>query len=317
MRRALLDPALRAVVRDRRPLLYAGGADARLDRPAHVRAGSALAWLGGQLVVVQDDASFFALLDGDATRDVPLPSHDGARQFDDARGNKARKLDLEAALALGDGTILAFGSGSTPARERIATLGPDGEATLVDASALYAALRAERAFAGSELNVEGAARLGERVVFFQRGNGAPVGGLAPRNATAWLALADLLAYLAGGAVPALADVEAYDLGEIDGVRLTFTDGAARGEALLYLAAAEASPDAVRDGPVSGVALGVLDPRGEGPRYALLEEGGARFTGKAEGLAFDPGAKARAYVVIDRDDPSAPAELCTVELSGPW
>ena len=41
---------------------------------------------------------------------------DGHRSFDDTIGNKHMKMDLEAAVVLPDGRVLAFGSGSTEAR---------------------------------------------------------------------------------------------------------------------------------------------------------------------------------------------------------
>lgn len=313
-RRVALDPALRAVVREVRPLHYAAGADPTLDRPAHVRAGSALAWMGTRLVVVQDDASFFAVWDGARVASIALPSDRGQRLFDDGRGNKAAKLDLEAAVALPDGTVFALGSGSTRARERIAVLEPNGSVQLFAAPSFYEALRAETAFAGSELNVEGIALFEGALVLFQRGNGAPHGELSPRDATARVSLDAWRAFVAGGPVAPLEEITAWDLGSIDGVRLTFTDGVGAFGALHYLAAAEASPDAVADGPVVGVALGTL---GETPRYTIVEDERGPFLGKAEGLAFDPSDRRRAYLVVDRDDPDRAAELCTVELLGPW
>lgn len=314
MRTARRDPALCARVTSVRPLHYSDGADAREDRPGHVRAGSALAWVGGRLLVVQDDASFFALVDGAAVAAVALPDQGGLRLFDDARGNKHHKLDLEAVIALPD-RVVAFGSGSTAARERLVSFTEGQAPTVRSAGPLYARLRDE-AFSGSELNLEGACAIGDAVWLFQRGNGAPRGGVLPRDATAWVDRRALEGFLDGGPAPALRDVTAWDLGALDGVRLTFTDGAARRGALAFLAAAEASPDAVRDGPVRGVALGLLGP--DGGRWARLEDAsGAPFLGKAEGLAFDPADPCRAFVVVDRDDPEAPAELCTVTLTGPW
>jgi hypothetical protein len=59
----LHDPALSATVLARTALRYSAGADAAADRPAHVRAGSSLAWLGLRLAAVQDDANFIALVD--------------------------------------------------------------------------------------------------------------------------------------------------------------------------------------------------------------------------------------------------------------
>ena len=44
-------------------MLYRDGPDRSLDRPAHVRAGSGLSWIGDRLVLVQDDANFVAVVD--------------------------------------------------------------------------------------------------------------------------------------------------------------------------------------------------------------------------------------------------------------
>src|SRR5215207_7995120 len=89
------DPALGARVVRRTPLRYRDGDDASLDRPAHVRAGSGLAWVdtsrGPRLAVVQDDAHFVALVDprdGLAEAIALPPGPGGLRQFDDGRGNK-------------------------------------------------------------------------------------------------------------------------------------------------------------------------------------------------------------------------------------
>jgi hypothetical protein len=295
-----------------------------------VRAGSALAVLrGGGIAVVQDDASFLAIVDprtGIVT-DVPFPG--GApRQFDDGRGTKAHKLDLEAAFVTPDGALVALGSGSSARRERVAYIeraeGPSPEVRIAGAPALYAALRAARDFSGSELNVEGAAITGADLVLFQRGNGAPrvIDGaeLGPVDATARLALPPLLAYLRGdGPVPPLRGVRPWDLGASGGRRLTFTDGAARpGGGIAFLACAEDSPDATRDGPVTAVMIGRLDDEaGTCELGPILDERGEPLLDKAEGLAFDPDEPTRARVVTDRDDPELPAELLVLELGPAW
>ena len=332
--RARIDPARGARVVSRTPLLYRLGADATLDRPAHVRAGSALGAWRGHLAVVQDDASFLAIIDTErgVVDGVAFPG-EPPRQFDDARRNKKDKLDLEAVFVTGDGGLLvALGSGSSPLRERVlvvkgpATASP--RLTIVHVPELYAKLRADRAFSGSELNVEGAALLGDDVVLFQRGNGAPLleGGssITPVDATARVGLAALLAHLRGaGPPPPLRDVTPWDLGALEGsgraARLTFTDGAVHpGGVLAFLACAEDSPDATRDGPVSAVAIGCLDEATStctlGP---ILDERGSPLLDKAEGLALDPDDPKRAFIVTDRDDPQAPSELLELRLGDAW
>jgi hypothetical protein len=312
------------------PLVYARGANDALDRPAHVRAGSGLAWIGGSLAVIQDDAHFLALIDPatGVCRAVTLPAGEGGlRQFDDVRGNKRFKLDLEACVAVPDGhggaSLLAFGSGSTSRRELVlrvdGVMDDEPRIGLRDASAFYARLREAAGFAGSELNVEGAAWRDGRIVLLNRGNGASAVHRGPVDAVAevdWPALRAHLADPAANPAPSPESILQYDLGTIDGCRLTFTDAAAFGDRLVYTATAEASPNTVDDGPVAGSAMGIIDADGEA-RYAVLRHAaGAGFDAKVEGVARGP-RPGTLYVVVDRDDPHRPSDLCEVELTGDW
>lgn len=324
--RGYKDPELRARVVRSIPLLYTDGADPALDRPPHVRAASGIAWIGGVLAVVQDDSNFIALVDPQTTHvhAMTLPAGPGGvRLFGTDRGNKQFKLDLEASVALPDGPgemLVAFGSGSTPRRERIVLVRGIPEAPWVevcDASAFYALLRAAHEFSGSEMNVEGAAWRDGRLLLFNRGNGAPVDGRQPVDATCEVDWERLRAHLLDRDAPAPAPerITRYELGDIDGWRLTFTDASVVGDALLFAATAEASPNTYDDGPVAGSALGIID--GSGARWAVIEDAsGGRFDGKVEGIA--PGVRrGTMLVVIDRDDPHLPSELCEVELGGAW
>jgi hypothetical protein len=325
VRTAVKDQRLAARAVERRALFYSEGSDDRDDRPAHVRAASGLAWFAGELVMVQDDAAFLALVEPASlrVRAVALPRGPGGhRQFDDARGNKGDKLDLEAVVAIGD-LVVGLGSGATPARRR-ALLFDGAGARIAPADQLYLALEGTAELAGSELNLEGAALLGDgRLRLFQRGNGDPARASPPVDATLDLAANRLVAYLRGAAeAPAVdrAAVAQYRLGELAGARLTFTDAAVDPQSgrLHYLACAERSPDALRDGEVLGSVLGVFDDLdGDGPlRCAeLCDRGGRPLAVKAEGLAFGP--RGEVHVVLDADDPARPSELCRIELTGPW
>lgn len=317
---ARLDPALTArVVRSVR-LLYAEGAYAPLDRPAHVRSASGIVRVGGRIAVIQDDANFVALIDPETgfAHAITLPAgEDGRRQFDDVRGNKRFKLDLECCVAVDD-TLVAFGSGSTPVREKILTVRGIGseepEIRVADASALYAALRARPEFAGSELNVEGAAVTGGTLRLFNRGNGAPREGLRPVNASCDLDLAAVLAWLDDpcASPPTPAAIRQYALGDIGGLPLTFTDAAALGGSILYSAAAEDSPDATRDGPVAGAAIGII--AGDSVRFGqVMGMDGRPYTGKIEGIL--PTSPDRLLAVVDPDDPVLPSVLLEIALGG--
>ena len=325
------DPRLTARVVRRTPLFYVDGADAALDRPGHVRAGSGVARFGDRLVVVQDDANFLAFVDPATgeTRAVPLPAGaDGRRQFDDGRGNKHHKLDLEAVFAApardGRPLLVALGSWSTSRRELIVTVTGrderDAVATVHDAGTLYAALRADPEFAPGELNVEGAALRGGLVQLMSRGNGAARGDSPSRNSAGVLNWEALRAYLEApaGAPPGLERVRQYDLGQLDGLPLGFTDAAvAAGDVLLFSAAAEDSPDATRDGLVTGSVLGVIDPDGSARWTPLRDPTGTPLTAKVEGIVPATAEARRLFAVVDLDDPTAASELWEVELEGPW
>lgn len=306
-----------ATVVARHALRYPDGAAPSLDRSGHVRAASGLAWLGAEprLIVAQDDTSFLALLDEHASviGSITLPhAVDGRRVFESRLGNKKDKLDLESCARLPDGRALVVGSGSLPARERMVVV-DEQRASIVPLPALYAALRAMSAFAGAELNVEGAAVLGDQLVLANRGNG-DASMVAAVDALLELPISSFLAHLTGGPLPPFGTVRAFELGTIDGVRLTFTDLCARGEALYFLASAEASPNAVDDGVVVGTAIGRIDGD-TASLVPLVDADRARLTDKIEGLAWarHDGAGDRVYVVVDRDDPDLPSECLTVEL----
>src|ERR1043166_8109663 len=137
-------PLTSARIVSRTKLFYAGGADPSQDRPAHVRAGSGIVPVetpkGPRLLVVQDDASFLALVDPVTKKadSIALPAAPGGRRtFDEASGTKKLKLDLECVTVI-DGVVFAFGSGSTDQRERVVVARVDREppeVNVVDAGA--------------------------------------------------------------------------------------------------------------------------------------------------------------------------------------
>ena len=329
-RPAMHDSRLAARVVERTAVHYSGGADQATDRPGHVRAGSGLARVADGLIVIQDDSHFLALIDPErpaAARAIPLPAGpDGRRQFGDSRSNKHLKLDLEACVALEHPhpLIVGFGSGSTPARESIVLVRDWDRSTpsvrVVDATTLYAELRATTSFSGSEMNIEGAVMVGEVVRLFGRGNGAAGGALQPVNATCDLSWTDLLAFLDAPdehPAPRPVRVRQFSLGNLDGVPLAFTDAAEWHGAIMFTATAERSPDAVRDGPVSGSVIGVI-AEGETVRWTpIVGEDGSLLRDKAAGLALADASGGVLWVIADADDERRPSELLRVRLEGPW
>ncbi len=313
---AVLDPRLTVRVVERRRLYYQAGADAALDRPAHVRSASGLARWRGRLAVVSDDANFVGLVDPGtgACEAITLPAGAGGqRQFDAGRGNKPGKLDLESLFADGD-RLIALGSDSGLAVRRHAVVVDAHGAIAIAVPRLYQALHRPELGRG-RLNLEGATVAGDALVLGNRGGDAGDDGVPTHDALAWVPMAAVRALLAdpdGAPVPEVR-WQLLDLGALDGVALRLTELEAWAGALCYTAAAEATTSAYDDGAVAGSALGVIV--GGQARWApVLDEQGARLVAKLEGLVADG---ERLLASVDADDPAAASELLVLALDGPW
>ena len=309
MRTAHLDPRLAVHVRSVRDLRYDTPADPADDRPPHVRAASGLAMHHGRLVIAQDDASFLAVVARDGVSAIKLPrGMHGRRRFEIALGNKLDKLDLESIIAIDD-ELWAFGSGSLPIRDKICVV-KQGVVRVWDAAPLYTRWRAGLRGA---INVEGVAHVGPELWIFHRGN---TGEGDPGPAVLHLELAALRRWIdAEGEMPELLAGQGYDLGRVGGSVLGFTDAIADGPRVLYLAAAEATANAIDDGAVTGSHVGVIDIATGETRAASITLDGAPV--KAEGIALDPADPSHAWIALDPDDPEVPARLLEVALRGPW
>lgn len=334
------DPRLVARIVSRRPLRYRSGADAALDRPAHVRASSAMCWVGpvgrGDLVVLQDDAAFLGLVEPATglVDDVPLPAGPGGRRVFDARlGNKADKPDFELAFAvpewrdgrdgpgLRDGErLIAMGSGGLEPRQR-ALAWRRGEApNLVALPRLYAQLR-QAVVGEANLNFEGGARWSDHVVLANRGGDGGEHGTA--DTLVVMRTAELCALLDApeAALPELA-VHPVELGGLEPTmaRLRFTDLAPRAGGLWCLAAAEQTENFYDDGEVVGSAVGAIDFAGTSPRALrlapVLDEHGFLAVDKLEGVCAHERAD-RLWAVTDPDAPERPGELLELAIEGPW
>ena len=169
---------------------------------------------------------------------------------------------------------------------------------------LYAALREKV----GNLNLEGGLRRGRELWLLQRGNAGGAG-----NGLLRLPAAALEALRQGEPLPRFSPRwQAMDLGALDGVALGFTDACALdAERWLFTAAAEATPDAIQDGPCIGSVLGLADNRGRVLRRWRLPAGL-----KIEGLDAKrwPDGRLSIAMVSDADDPSRPAQLLRSRLS---
>lgn len=331
--KAVRDPQLKAQIVRRMPLVYREGPSESADRPPFVLAASGLSTHGEFLFVVQDNANWIAVVHPDETvTGVPLPrGPGGVRVFSKDRDNAEEKADLEACVAIDgeDGPeLVAFGSGTGPNRcwilhvtgaDRLAKedSGADAnaQAHFLDARGFYDRLRSNGDFSGGEVNIEGAVALdNDRIVLFQRGNSAPGDG-EPVDSIAHISWRALKAHLdSAGSVapPDVEDVVRYELGEFEGVRLTFSDAEKLGgERLLYSASAENSSS----GKVVGSVLGVIEADRSARWTEIADEDGKTFASKIEGLTFPPARCGTVRFVIDDDNETAPSEIYEAVLSG--
>ena len=258
-------------------------------------AASGLVVRDGVVSVIADDALVLHQVGVDGTPRPDLPLVPGATRASLA---KPVKPDLEALVDLGDGRLLAFGSGSTPMREAAFLVGPGAEAVRIELREWYAALRSRL----GTLNLEGAAFAGDRLVLAHRGAGAAPSALVVLDGAA----------LRRGAAPDGVELEvhALRLPALDGVPLSVTDLALHPDGRLhFLATAERTANAVDDGPVAGSVIGCFEA---GFRPRLL----ARLSPavKAEGLAWWRHDDADHWLVVaDPDDPTRRSPLYALRL----
>ena len=282
----------------------------RFDDGSPVRAASAVAPFGDGWLVAQDDAAHAAWVRPGGVERVrvvpPVEGHDLFR----ARDMKHLKPDVEAACAVevaGEPGVLLLGSGSAPARMRVAVVtgAQQPQVAVADLSPLYASIARAIGRSDEELNLEGACLVGSGLRWFARGN-AGTG-----TASAWVDVdaAQLVSVVLSGTgtVPVVRSTGSVDLGRAEGVGLEVTDAVALPDGrILVSASAEDTPNAVDDGPVVASALALLD----GDRVlevALLPEVAGRVH-KVEGLALlGHGADVtRVLAVVDDDDEAAPS-----------
>lgn len=329
------DFKLRARIVGDRKLVYDGPHPSDPpQRPQFVRAGSGLAWTGDRMVVVQDDADYIAVIEGNGTSVAALPLRGvaGARYGKSGAGH----LNLEAVLSAKDWRgefVLAFGSGVGPEKRGVARVRLEAgntELSVFETRSLYKALEDLDGWATSELNIEGVALLPkwiegrDAVRLFHRGNRAARPGAKVErhvSATVDLRLDSLLAYLdrckrdpSAFLGFDLHSPRRYDLDEYEGGSFTFTDAAGLpGEApgrTAYIAIAEHEAEG---GPVrTGTALGVIEPDGQARYTIIVERDGSVSRRQAEGMVLS--SPTSGYLVV-QDDADGPATLATIEITG--
>lgn len=282
--------------------------------PAHLSAASGIVRRGVFAYVIGDDLLDLGVFDlsGAGPGRLRQVLSDDTGDMD----GKGKKPDLEALTALPPfgsasyGALLGLGSGSHDHRDRgffwaLAADGSlDGDPREIDFKPLYEMLRKEL----GEINVEGASVFGDRLWIFHRGNK----GDAP-NTVAELALEPLFDSLQGDLVvdhEELDEVRAYDLGDLDGTDLCFSDASPLFDRLVvFTASAEVDSDDAEDGTIRGSVVGTIDGEGEVHRLREIDR---RW--KVEGVhaQVDTGVIDFAFV-CDQDDPDVPSPLLTATM----
>ena len=159
------------------------------------------------------------------------------------------------------------------------------------------------------MNIEGAVTIGNELRLLQRANKKH-----PQNAMVRYPLPAVLAALAAGdGVGAIAPaaIDMIDLGAIDGVPLSFTDGASLPDGgMVFTAVAEDTDDTYNDGACLGAAIGVAARDGTLRFLEQLDE-----CHKVEGVAARVDNNVISLLLVtDADDPAIPAGLFSATLS---
>ena len=266
-----------------------------------IAAASGIAVVGDALYVLADDELVLPVYDRRGNRlgvhtliDGALPTAEAAR--------KAAKPDFEALLCVPDQKLLALGSGSTLQRQRAVWLDLRNAAAAprsIDLAPLYARLRAVL----PELNIEGAALLGDVLLLGSRGNGA-----RRENALIeldWPSFADAIERTGRAPAHCLRHIHSVELGTLAGQPLSLTDLATAAGRLFFSAAAEASPNTYDDGACVGSAIGMLSSTGQVQDCVLVTSPVLKIEGlwvTARDAIYD------LILVADPDDRAARAPL---------
>jgi hypothetical protein len=284
------------------------------DNPhAHLSAASGLVKLGEWFFVVADDEKFISIFQhnnpapGIAHRIMKgdLPA--------DAEERKKIKHDFEVITLLPVsqqypyGALLILGSGSAKQRKEGAILEftelPNLKAPpalskieIVDLDPLYDALKDEP----GKINIEGAVIVGKHIVLMQRGN------KNNHNAMIKIKLKDFLATVTSkNDQPPKYQLTRFDLGDIDGIPLCFTDATVlTDDRILFTAAAEDTSDACTDGACAGSAIGMIDAEGK-----LIHITRVNIPVKLEGIEAEIDAeRINLWLVTDPDNASLPGQM---------
>jgi len=289
----------------------------QLGRPSHLSAASGLVEAGAFLYVVADDEFHLGVFPTSGKEAGTLLRLRPGALPDAPAARKAAKPDLEALARIAPspnhpgGALFAMGSGSRPNRRAgfVIELEEQGAAIssprCVDLSGIFAAFDDQV----KDVNIEGAMLDGERMRLLQRGNKGH-----GRNAVIELNCERLnhrLRHDDSIGSAELRHISYFDLGDVQGVPLCFSDGVALPDgSTVFTAVAEDTDDNYADGRCVGAAVGIINASGNLRALRRLVR-----PLKIEGIhAHIDGNLLRVLLATDADDPQIPASLYTAELA---
>jgi hypothetical protein len=289
--------------------------DLHLNQPSQpgrlpaICAASGLVVQGNWLYVVADDENHLGVLRHPSSEQGELlPLFPSALPLNNKK-RKKKKPDLEALCLLAPELLLTVPSGSKPNRVegKAIRLRADGKIRGNPREVDFAPLYERLGKIVDELNIEGACVREDRLLLFQRGNGAQ-----RENALFELNRESFAADLMRGGVPSprtLQGVRWYDLGELNGAPLSFTDASPLPQGgIAFTAAAEQTESTYDDGACEGSVIGVI---GENGRILFQKRLPKKI--KAEGIHVLKASRGQieALIVNDEDDISRSSELYRV------
>ena len=284
----------------------------------HIAAASGVVRRGDFTYVIGDDELDLGVFSNSSQEPGELRKILAGELPEDPKERKRAKADLEALTVLppfegaSHGALLGLGSGSleggTRDRGFFWAFGPDGslvgESRTLDVSPLYDMLRGRI----ERLNIEGASVLGDSLWLFHRANRGH-----SRNAVVELDLGAVMRSLETDwriDVEELREIREYDLGELRGTRLSFSDATPVADQLVvFTAAAEVDDGGDEDGQIRGSVVGTITAGGEVERLRAIDP-----AWKVEGVhaAVDTGVIDFVFV-CDQDDPEVPSPLLSATM----
>lgn len=293
-------------------------------RPPYMIAASGLVKLGDWLYIVADDEVHLGVFQAsDPGKGSLVRVLSGELPVDWEERKKVKPdweslLHLSSELTGGAEALLALPSGSKPNRITGAVIPLNADRSInesgiyaVDFTPLYNHLNSKI----EKLNIEGACVLGEFFYLFHRANKSREFNKLIRMPLDILhtlinpQAAEKSQAVLADAILQMVETTDFNLGDVEGIALAFTDATVLDGNICFVAAAEDSDDPYLDGPYRGAALGMMNADG---KVTFLEQ--LDIDVKPEGLHVEiKNGAADIWLVTDSDQINIPAQLSRLSI----